>query len=52
MTKTFTAEILDFQGNVYLRIKIKASSLKVATILARAKVRDLLDYSYRVGNVA
>lgn len=51
MTQTFTAEILDFQGAVYLRIKVRASSAKVAAILARAEIRRRLGDSYSLGNV-
>jgi hypothetical protein len=52
MTKTFTAEILDFHGDVYLRITVKARDLRMALSLARGRMLRMLGDGYRIGNVA
>ena len=48
---SFTAEILDFQGAVYLRIKVRASNAKVAAIIARNRMRQMLGDGYSLANV-
>ena len=51
MSQTFTAEILDFQGAVYLRLTVQASNAKVAAIIARNRMRQMLGDGYTLGNV-
>lgn len=51
MAQTFTAEILDFQGAVYLRLTVRASSAKVAALIARGRMQRMLGDGYTLGKV-